>query len=536
MSQSRQVAKTAGLVSAWTMVSRIFGYIRDGLGGALLGAGLANDAYLAAFRIPNLLRDLFAEGALSSAFIPTFTAAAVKEGQARAWYLASVVINAVVVLMLGLILLGEWGAPLLVGAIVPGFSAIPEKMALTIHLTRILLPFLGFISLAAVLMGILNSREQFGPPAFAPVMLNLAMIAAGIFLCPLFGDQPEEIVAGWAWGALAGGFLQMAIQVPFVWKAGFRWRPVFNWRDPGLQKIVKLMLPAIAGLSVTQINLFINTLIASFLPQGAVTYLYYGNRLMQLPLGVFGVAIATALLPVTSRHLAEGRQDQFVETLSFGLRLLFLITIPSAIGLCVLSEPINRLLFEYGRFTPDAVRAVAEASVIYTLGLVAYAGVKVVVPTFYALDEARTPVIAAVLAVTVNIALNLLLMGPMGFKGLALATALAAFVNFGYLLWRLRQRVGRLDGRRIFNSLGRVCLAAGAMGFLIWSGSRGWLPAAGAGLARSELALKVFGLIFFGVFAYLAFAWFFKVPEQQRVWNLVKSKVGLGGASEPWVE
>ncbi|MEW6516110.1 MAG: murein biosynthesis integral membrane protein MurJ [candidate division FCPU426 bacterium] len=536
MSQSRQVAKTAGLVSGLTMVSRIFGYIRDGLGGALLGAGLANDAYLAAFRIPNLLRDLFAEGALSSAFIPTFTATAVREGQERAWRLASVVINAVAVVMLALVLLGEWGAPGLVRAIVPGFSAIPEKMELTVRLTRILLPFLGFISLAAVLMGILNSREQFGPPAFAPVMLNLAMIAAGIFICPLFGDRPEEQVMGWAWGALAGGLLQMAIQVPFVLKAGFRWQPLFDWRDPGLRRIVKLMLPAVAGLSVTQVNLFINTLIASFLPQGAVTYLYYGNRLMQLPLGVFGVAIATALLPVTSKHLAQGEQERFIETLSFGLRLLFLITIPAAVGLCVLSEPINRLLFEYGRFTPEAVVAVAQASVIYTLGLVAYAGVKVVVPTFYALDEARVPVTAAVMAVAVNIVLNLALMGPLGFKGLALATALSAFVNFSYLLWRLRKRVGRLDGRRIIGSLARVCLAAGAMGFLVWSGSRGWLPLAGAGLPRSELALKVFGLIFFGAFAYLAFAWFFKVPEQQRVWNLIKSKVGLGGTNEPWIE
>ncbi|MBN1595614.1 murein biosynthesis integral membrane protein MurJ, partial [candidate division FCPU426 bacterium] len=399
MSREHQVAKTAGFISGFTMLSRIFGYIRDGLGGAILGAGLANDAFLAAFRIPNLLRDLFAEGALSSAFIPTFTETTVKEGDARAWQLASIVINAVVLVMLALILLGEWGAPAVVRAIVPGFTAIPEKWALTTHLTRILLPFLGFISLAAVLMGILNSRERFNFPAFAPVMMNIAMISCGVFICPLFGDKPQQQVIGWAWGALAGGLLQMAIQLPAVYKLGFRWQPLLHWRDPGLRRIVTLMLPAVVGLSVTQVNLFVNTLIASFLPEGSVTYLYYGNRLMQLPLGVFGVAIATALLPVTSRHLAQGEQDKFIATLSFGLRLLFIITVPAAVGIIVLSEPINRLLFEYGRFTPEAVKAVAVASVYYTFGLVAFAGVKVVVPTFYALHDAKTPVLAAVAAV-----------------------------------------------------------------------------------------------------------------------------------------
>ncbi|MCK5241204.1 murein biosynthesis integral membrane protein MurJ [bacterium] len=536
MARNKQVAKTVGVISGFTMISRIFGYIRDGLGGAILGAGLANDAYLAAFRIPNLLRDLFAEGALSSAFIPTFTKTAVQEGNARAWQLASVVINAVVLIMLAVVLLGELGAPYIVRVIVPGFAAIPEKLALTTHLTRILLPFISFISLAAVLMGILNSRERFGFPAFAPVMLNLTMIAVGLFLCPLFGEEPEKQVVGWAWGALAGGFMQMAIQIPAVMRQGFRWKPIINWKDPGLRRIVTLMLPAIVGLSVTQINLFINTLIASFLPEGSVTYLYYGNRIMQLPLGVFGVAIATALLPVTSKHLAVGEHDKFIETLSFGLRLLLLIIVPAAVGIIVLAEPINRLLFEYGRFDPAAISAVAQASIFYTLGLVAFAGVKVVAPTFYALNDAKTPVMAAVAAVLVNISLNLLLMNPMGYRGLALATSLAAVVNLSFLIVRLRKRVGRLDGKRILNSFWRVCLAGLGMGFLIWQGSRGWMPAGGAGMVRWELALKVFGLIIFGIFAYVAFAWFFKVPEQKRVWKLVKTKVGLAGSTEPWIE
>jgi len=222
MARNTQLAKTAGLISLFTMISRIFGYVRDGLGGAILGAGLANDAYLAAFRIPNLLRDLFAEGALSSAFIPTFTQTRLKEGAARGWALVSVVVNAVLVVMLGLVILGEAGTPWVVHAIVPGFADSPEKLRLTVTLTRILFPFLAFISLAAVLMGILNSHQKFGVSAFAPVMLNLAMIAAGIFLCPLFGNSPQRQVIGWAWGSLIGGVLQMAIQLPSVLKLGFR--------------------------------------------------------------------------------------------------------------------------------------------------------------------------------------------------------------------------------------------------------------------------------------------------------------------------
>ncbi len=538
MAQHGKLAKTAGMISLLTMISRITGFIRDSIGGANLGAGLANDAYLAAFRIPNLLRDLFAEGALSSAFVPTFTDTTVKQGQEHAWRLVSVVVNFILVIMLGLILAGELWTPGLVRIIVPGFGNVPEKLALTIQLTRILLPFLAFVSLAAVFMGVLNSSDKFSIPAFAPVMFNLTMIFAGVMTMHMAGvkDSPERIAVWWAWGAMLGGVLQMAIQLPMVFKLGFRWHWTLDWNHPGLRRIFTLMGPAIIGLSVTQINLFVNTILASYLPEGSVTYLYYGNRLMQLPLGVFGVAIATALLPMSSKQLALGHKDEFVKTLSFGMRLLFVITVPAAVGIIVLSEPINRLLFQYGRFTPEAVKAVAYASVLYTLGLVAYAGVKVIVPTFYALKDSKTPLIAAVLAVVVNITLNLVFMKPLGYKGLALATSIAAFVNFGFLIYKLRVKVGPLDGRRILNSLVRICLASGAMGFLIWSGSQGWLPGAGEHVPRALMALKVFALIGLGVLAYAAFGWFFQVPEQKRVWTLVKAKVGIKGTNEPWMD
>jgi putative peptidoglycan lipid II flippase len=536
MARNRQMAKTAGMISLLTMLSRVGGYIRDGLGGALLGAGLINDAYLAAFRIPNLLRDLFAEGALSSAFIPTFTQTTVQAGREQAWRLVSIVINAVLLLMLLIIGLGELFTPQLVHVIVPGFADVPGKLDLTIRLTRILFPFLAFISLAAVFMGVLNSQEKFGLPAFAPVMFNLSMIVVGLVTMPFYGAVPEDQVVWWAWGAFLGGVLQFAIQVPGVWKLGFRWRPILDWKDPGFRRILRLMAPAILGLSVTQINLFVNTLLASYLPEGAVTTLYYGNRLMQLPLGVFGVAIATALLPLTSGHLARGEKQEFLDVLSYGLRLLFVITVPAAVGLIVLSTPINRLLFEYGRFGGEAVNAVALASIAYSTGLIAYAGVKVIVPTFYALDDPRTPLTATVLAVGVCLVLNLVFLRPFGYIGLAMATVIAAYVNFFYLIVRLRMRLGSLDGRRILNSFVRVCLASAAMGLVVWSGSQGWLPHGGAGLGRWELAAKVFGLILFGGAAYAAFAWFFKLPETAKLWGLVRAKVGLGGTSEPWVE
>lgn len=536
MSQTSRVTRTAGMISFFTLLSRIGGYVRDGLGGALLGAGAINDAYLAAFRIPNLLRDLFAEGALSSAFIPTFTQTRLQAGKEQAWRLVSIVINALLLLMLLIVALGETATPWLVKLIVPGFADVPSKLALTIHLTRILFPFLAFISLAAVLMGVLNSHERFALPAFAPVMFNLTMIGVGLATMPFYGAVPESQVVWWAWGALLGGVMQFAIQVPGVWKLGFRWRPFLDWRDPGFRRILRLMGPAILGLSVTQINLFVNTVLASFLPEGSVTYIYYGNRLMQLPLGVFGVAVATALLPVTSGHLARGEKQEFLGILSYGLRLLFLITVPAMVGLIVLSTPINRLLFEYGRFGREAVDAVALASIVYCSGLVAYAGLKVIVPTFYALDDSRTPLIASALTVAINIALNLVLMKPLGYLGLALATVIASCFNFLFLTLLLRRRLGTLDGRRMLNSFVRVCLAAGAMGLVVWSGSQGWLPHGGAGISRWELAAKVFGLILIGGMAYAAFAWFFRLPETAGLWKLVRTKVGLGGTGEPWVE
>ena len=296
------------------------------------------------------------------------------------------------------------------------------------------------------------------------------------------------------------------------------------------------MTPAILGLSVTQINLFINTLLGSFLPQGSVTYLYYGNRIMQLPLGVFGVAIATALLPVSSGHLVRGETDKFINALSFGLRLLFLITVPCAVGLIVLSTPINAMLFEYGRFHHEAVVAVAQASVVYTTGLIGYAGVKVVVPTFYALDEPRIPLYVAIATVAINIILNVVLMRPLGFLGLALATVIAAYFNFAILLYMLRRRMGRIDGKRILNSFMRVCLASAGMGLLVWFGSRGWLPDGGSGLHRGELVWKVFALIGLGAAGYAGFGWLFRLLEQKGLINLVRSKVGLAGTKEPWIE
>jgi putative peptidoglycan lipid II flippase len=376
---------------------------------------------------------------------------------------------------------------------------------------------------AAVFMGMLNASNRYGVPAFAPVIFNLIMIVFGIFTWRR-GGTPEEQVVIWAWGALVGGLGQWVIQIPAAFKIGFRWKLIFSWQDPGLQKIFQLLGPAIIGLSVMQINLFINTIIASFLPQGTVTTLYYGNRLMQLPLGIVAVAIATALLPTSAKQIAEGRLEQLKETLSFGIRLLLAIIIPAAVGLIVLAEPINRLLFQYGRFSASAVHAVAIASMIYTLGLLGYAGVKIIVPTFYALHDSKTPLQAACLSVGANIVLNLWWMHTWGFKGLALAAVIASYINFGYLLYKLRHRLGSLGIRRIVNSAWRISVAALLMGLCIGVLQWAWLPRYDH-QKRWVMALGVFAIIGIGMIGYFLFTWLLRVPEQKHLGSWIQTKV-----------
>lgn len=447
----------AALVSAATMLSRVLGLVREQLFAALLGASAFADAFVVAFRIPNLLRDLFAEGALSAAFVPTFTDTLKNQGRAQAIRLANLVIGAILVVVGGLTLLGIYFAPWIVDAMAPGFSEVEGKRDITVLCTRIMFPFLPLVSLAAVTMGQLNAQERFGPPAFASALFNVVAILGGLFLF-WAGAREEQAVIGWSIFTLLGGAAQLLIQVPVARALGHRFKLLVDFADPGLRRIARLMGPATVGLAATQVNLFVNTIFASKV-EGAPAWLSYAFRLMQLPIGVFGVAVATIATAGLAKRAAEKDLEGMQSTLGQGLRLVAFLTVPSMIGLIALREPIVRLLFEHGRFQPADTVATAWATLGYAVGLYAYAGVKVVAPAFYALDRARIPLYASLTAVATNILFNVLLFPVLSFKGLALGTSLAAALNFGVLIFAFRREVGLRLGATVGHLL-RVLVAA----------------------------------------------------------------------------
>jgi len=451
-SRSAGLARSAGTVSAGVGLSRIFGLIREQTFAYVFGAGLANDAFVVAFRIPNLLRDLFAEGAFSSAFVPTFAEVSIKKGRQEAFRLANNAAHALSLILAVISLIGILISPWLVPLFAPGFGRIPGKLPLCIHLTQIMFPFLLFIGLAALTMGVLNTFRRFSIPALAPCLLNLAMILAGYFLCPLFGKAPESQIYGMAIGALLGGLLQFLFQVPTLFKEGYRYLPILDFKDPGMRQIAGLMLPRVLGLSVTQVNMFVNTILASLLAQGSVSYLNYSNRLVQLPIGLFGVAIATVVLPTVAGHAALERLDEVKKTVSSALRLVFFLTLPAAVGLIALARPIISLLYEHGRFHAVDTIGTANALGFYCLGLFAYASVRSLVPTFYSLKDAATPVKIGISCEALNLVLNLILMRPLGYRGLALATSCSACVNMGLLLFFLKRKLGSMDIKRMANT------------------------------------------------------------------------------------
>jgi len=427
---TKHIAKSATKVSLITMLSRVMGYVRDAISAALLGVGVVSDAFFVAFRIPNMLRNLLAEGALSSAFIPVFTDYLEKKEKKDVWQLAANVMTVLTILLIGVTVIGVLLADPIVRIIAPGFSSDPFKFKLTVELTRWLFPFILLVSVAALFLGILNSLKKFSMPAFAPVILNLSMIAAGIFLCPRLGDKPEQQVWGWVIGALFGAFLEILIQWIPAAKEGFKWKFIIDLKDEGLKKIGRLMIPATIAQSVTQINLLVNTILASFLAGGAVTYLYYGNRLMQLPFGVFGVAIATVSFPYISQYASRKDFVSLRETIHSSLKQAFFIVIPCSAGLIFMSNQINTLLFYYGRFTLDDALRTANVSIMYCIAIFAFSGVKILTQVFYAIDKAATAVKISTASMLINILLCVALMFPMNYLGLALATSLAGIIQF----------------------------------------------------------------------------------------------------------
>jgi len=456
----------------------VLGLVREQVVAALFGAGNAADAFNIAFRIPNLLRDLFAEGALSAAFVPTFTATLHREGKPAAWRLGAQIMNALIVVILGVMVLGYVFTPALVRVMAPGFAQVPGKLELTTLLARIMMPFLLVVALAAGAMGMLNSLSRFGQAALAPVYFNVGSIVVMLAMVPLCAALGWEPVISLAVGVLAGGLLQFLLQVPPLWRAGFRpeWPPRIN--HPGVKRVAFLMAPAAVGLSATQINVVINSWLASTLGTGAVSWLAYAFRIVFVPIGIFGVALATVSLPSLSRYAAENDFDGLKRTLNRAVRITVALTMPAAIGLWVLGTPITTLLYQHGHFTAFDTVQTARALAAYAVGLVCYSGIKVLVPAFYAVGDTRSPLVASFIAVLVNFGLNLLLMRRLGHVGLALATGLSAIFNFCQLWFWLRLKIGGFGGRKLASSALRILgasllMGAGLFGF-VWL-TRGWM-------------------------------------------------------------
>jgi putative peptidoglycan lipid II flippase len=467
--------KAAGIIGLAVMCSRVLGLAREQIFAALFGGGAAMDAFTAAFRIPNLLRDLFAEGALSTAFVTTFSKTIARGGDEAAWRLANKVATLTALVLGALCIAGMVFSDQLVAIIAPGFDA--EKAALTAQLTRIMFPFILLVSLAALVMGMLNSKSVFGMPAMASSFFNLGSIVGGVtlgfWIDPRFGHRA---LVGLAIATVFGGALQLAVQLPSLTRLGYRFHPDFRWRDAGVKAILLLMGPSVIAASTTQFNVLINSMFASTLGDGRIFWLSIAFRLMQLPLGLFGVALGTVTLPLLSRLVVAGQMSAFRTELARAMRLALLLTIPSMVGLMMLAEPIISVLYQHGKFTAYEAAQAAGALRFYAVGLAGYAALKVLVNAFYALDRRKTPMLVSFLAVALNLLLNWIFTFRLGWghRGLAFSTGCIATVNFLLLYWLMSRQLKGLESRRMLIMLGKVTLAAAALA-AVCAASSHWL-------------------------------------------------------------
>jgi putative peptidoglycan lipid II flippase len=502
------------------LASRLSGLLREIFMARMFGAGQAYDAFVLGFRIPNLTRDLFAEGALSSAFVPTFTQYLTTKSKQQAAVLANLVATAVILVVGGLCVLGMIFSPALVWLLAPGFQQVPGKFDLAVHMTRIMFPFLLLVALAAQAMGILNACNQFAVPAMSSTFFNLGSVgfgaALGFWAGPKLGFTP---IVGMAYGVVLGGALQLLWQVPSLRRLGFVFRPRWNWSDPGLQQIVRLMGPAILGNAAVQINIMVSTNFASGIsdpvtgPDGPVAWLAYAFRFMQLPLGLFGVAIASATLPAISRSASLGRIDEFRRTLSRSLGMVFLLTLPSSVGLIVLGRAMVGAIYEGGKFHAYDTQQTALALSCYAIGLSGYSALKVLTPAFYALNDARTPMYVSLASIAINygVAAAMVRTGTLGHAGLAIATSAVALFGFLALFWILRGRIGGIHGRALLVSVIQIAIASAGMGLAVSLVTRGigtWI-----GTGRAALLVNLAISIPAGAAAFYAACRVMKVAE-----------------------
>lgn len=493
--------RTLATVSSLTLLSRILGFVRDFVIARTFGAGLLTDAFFVAFKLPNLLRRMFAEGAFSQAFVPLLAEYRDRRGPEETRLLVDRVATMLFLAVFGVALLGVIGAPLLVHVSAPGFAADADKFALTVTLTRITFPYILFMALVALAAGILNTWSRFALPAFTPVLLNLSFIGMALFAAPWF-DPPVLVLA---WAVFLGGALQLAIQLPGLKKIGMLPRFDFAPGDPGVRRVLTLMAPAVLGVSVAQVSLLINTIFASFLASGSVSWLYYADRLMEFPAGLLGAALGTILLPSLSRAHASDQPGEFSALLDWGLRLTFLLTLPAAVALALLGVPLISTLFQHGAFTPADVLQTRQALVAYSIGLTGLILVKVLAPGFYARQNIRTPVKIALLTLVTTQALNLAFIVPLKHAGLALAIGLASCLNAALLFHGLRRRGDYLPQPGWGTFAWKLLLALIALALTLWFGmgrEADWLSA-----SATTRVLHLSTVVGSGIAVYFATLW-----------------------------
>ena len=490
--------KSLAAVSSMTMLSRVLGFVRDTIVARTFGAGMATDAFFVAFKLPNLLRRIFAEGAFSQAFVPILAEYKAQQGEEATRAFLAYVSGLLTLVLAVVTVLGMLAAPLVIWITAPGFADTPEKFALTSNLLRVTFPYILLISLASLAGAVLNTWNRFSVPAFVPTLLNISMIIFALFLTPYFNPP----IMALAWATLAGGLAQFLYQLPHLKRIGMLVLPRLNLRDTGVWRVLRQMGPAILGVSVSQISLIINTIFASFLVAGSVSWMYYADRLMELPSGVLGVALGTILLPALSRTYAKADRQEYSRLLDWGLRLCFLLVMPCSAALALLSEPLTVSLFQYGRFDAHDALMTQRALVAYAVGLLGIILVKVLAPGFYAQQNIKTPVKIALFTLAVTQVLNLILIGPLQHVGLALAIGLAACLNAGLLFWQLRRHNLFTPQPGWTGFLLRLLIAVAIMSAVLF-GLMQILPSWSEGLMWQRL-LRLGGLVAAGVLAYFA--------------------------------
>jgi putative peptidoglycan lipid II flippase len=507
----RRIIRSAGVVGFMTLISRITGMVREIVYASIFGAGAVNDAFRIAYSIPYFFRRVLGEGAMAAYFLPTFVDIRENQSPEKAWYLSNNLFNTLGLLTLILAGIIAIFTPQLLRVIAPGFVST-GNLELAVDLTRTMIPFTVTMTLAAILMAILNAYQRFALPSSGTIILNFVFIAGLYTIVPLFGKVPVELIYGVGLVVVLGGFCQLLVLGAGVRKLGGRWKPIVDLKGPGLKRVLKLMVPALFGMAVVRVNLLVDNALASLLGEGMISSLNYAERLLQFPMGVFGVAISTAILPTLSGFSAKGKLVELRDTMNYALRMALFVAIPASIGIIILREPLVALFFQRGAFDALATHNTAWALLFYTSGLMGYIGVSVVVPVFYAQKDTKTPVIVGAIAVAVNIIGDLSLMYWLKQGGLALASAFASYVNLGLLLIIMRRRVGPIGFTKVFRSGLKILVASVAMGAVLLFGMEWYGFTAESSTFLDKLALGGGGIVA-GAAVFLLAAWAMRSAE-----------------------